>query len=519
MGSVLLVLLAFGRLIGLPLDAKRAAPDLVVSLQVSAPGHDVADVEASITQVLEEAAGPIPGVTGLRSESRADRALIEVVFSGSTPRPTDPLAATRAVRDAVVSAMPRLPPELAPPTVAVVPDEQPVLELALEGDAPLASMRSLADELGATLATVAGVAALELCGGERELTVTVDPARLAAFGKSLTAVRDALADGRARTPADLGATRLTAGGAAIALSDVAVVADGPSAAGCSAYRDDRAVVLGTIRRRTGSDAATVRAALAERLAGFGRNAPPGVKVTVLPTEGTVDAWIELRAGASPEKAAQAAADAARRTAGVTFWRAQDPRRVHVRTADPARLRDLDGLGLTLRRPAAEERLVLRGVSMEALERAAADVVRSAAGPAVAAGVDGAQREPALAVELDATRLATVGARREDVTLVLGAARSGIEVGFVERVPVRLRLPHDAVPGVSIPGAAGKGVPISAVADVRQTLAPVAIVRGDRRRQVTVWLRATRPLALVELVALMARIAWVPLAPGVEASWR
>jgi multidrug efflux pump subunit AcrB len=63
------------------------------------------------------------------------------------------------------------------------------------------------------------------------------------------------------------------------------------------------------------------------------------------------------------------------------------------------------------------------------------------------------------------------------------------------------------------------VPLSTVAVVRQALAPVAIVRRDRRRQVTVWLRAVRPPSLIEVCALLARLAALPLPPAVEASWR
>src|SRR5438045_2983204 len=142
MGAMFVALLAFGRLIGLPLDA-RPVPELVVALRVEAPGHAADAVEASVTELLAEAAAHIPGVA---------------------------------------------------------------------------------------------------------------------------AVRDAIAGAHARTPAELGAVRL----ARAVVSDVAVVTDGQNPAGCVGYRADHVVVLGTIRRTIGSDAATVRAALAERLAAFAK---------------------------------------------------------------------------------------------------------------------------------------------------------------------------------------------------------------------------------------------------------
>jgi HAE1 family hydrophobic/amphiphilic exporter-1 len=170
-----------------------------VRVQTSLPGAAPEEVEVLLTDALESAVNTVEGIDELRSVSTTERSNVIVNFN--LDRDVDDAA--QDVRDRVSAALPLLPEDVRPPTVAKIDnDSEPVMTIALSGPRSLRELTELADKLvRVRIERAPGVGEVRLKGSQpRTMNVWLDADRLEAYGISAAEVRDAISAENADVP-------------------------------------------------------------------------------------------------------------------------------------------------------------------------------------------------------------------------------------------------------------------------------------------------------------------------------
>ena len=198
-----LLLLIIGVMSALRLSI-REYPDIsqpVVSINVNYRGANAAVIETRVTQVIENEVAGLEGVDKLSSQSRDERASINVQFNAD--RNMD--SAANDVRDRVTRIMARLPDEADPPQIQKVENgADPVLIAILSSNKRNAleltdyAERYLVDRL----ASVPGVASVQMNGNRRyAMRVWLDRGAMAARKIAVTDLETALRNENVELPA------------------------------------------------------------------------------------------------------------------------------------------------------------------------------------------------------------------------------------------------------------------------------------------------------------------------------
>jgi copper/silver efflux system protein len=261
-------------------------------------------VEDQVTYPIVAALLGTPRVKAVRGFSDFGYSFVYVVFQDGT----DPYWARSRVQEYLSNIQARLPQgvrtELGPDATAVGWVYQYAL-VDRSGQRPLDELRSLQDwTLRTALQSVPGVAEVASIGGYvRQVQVTVDPDRLAAYGLPIGDVVKAVQGsneetggrliewsgvermvrvrGYSRTPAEFAnvVVRTGPGGVPVRLADVARIEWGPELRRGVADLDGLGDhVGGIVVMRHGENALTVIRAVKGRLAELERSLPPGVEV-------------------------------------------------------------------------------------------------------------------------------------------------------------------------------------------------------------------------------------------------
>jgi hydrophobic/amphiphilic exporter-1 (mainly G- bacteria), HAE1 family len=291
---------SFSRL-GLDRFPKVDFPTVVV--QTRLPGAAPEEVETEISDKIEEAVNTISGIDELRSTSSEGVSTVIVAFLLEK----DGDIAAQEVRDRVNRVLPLLPKNIQQPTVEKFdPDAAPVMTLAVSADKPIRDITEYADKtLRRQLESVNGVGQVLVVGGrQRQINITLDPARLQGHNLTVTDVSHALQMQNAEIPGgrvEAGATQMTLrtrgrvqsvaefgdvvvkerDGHPILLRDVATIEDGMADATTRANVSGKSTVLLTIRRQSGINTVAMVDAVNERLADIKAITPPGYKVWVV----------------------------------------------------------------------------------------------------------------------------------------------------------------------------------------------------------------------------------------------
>ncbi len=174
-------------------------PDLsypTLTVRTEYTGAAPLEIEALVSDPVEEAVGVVKGLRKLKSVSRTGQSDVVLEFAWGT----DMDQASLEVRDKLETL--RLPLEVKPPVLLRFnPSTEPILRLVLTGrdgaqpEAELMRLRRYADEeLKKRLEPVAGVAAVKVGGGlEDEVQVLIDQNRLAQLRLPLDTVINRLA--------------------------------------------------------------------------------------------------------------------------------------------------------------------------------------------------------------------------------------------------------------------------------------------------------------------------------------
>lgn len=268
----------------------------IVQVSVTLPGAAASEVETQITREVEASVSNVAGVEHVQStvSEGISSTTIEFAIGEDAQKATDEV---RAAVDGVRSSLPRGIQE--PIVQRFDIDSAPIVTYAVA--APKMSDIELSwlvdDTIARRLITEDGVAQVIRVGGiDREINVTLDPARLTALGLTAPQVNDALRSsnvdvpggrseigGREQTVRVLGATDTvaalanltipTASGREVRLSDVATVASGAAERRGFAALDSQSVVgFQVMKTKKASDVA-VADAIEEATAALAKELP------------------------------------------------------------------------------------------------------------------------------------------------------------------------------------------------------------------------------------------------------
>ncbi|MBI1851876.1 MAG: efflux RND transporter permease subunit [Planctomycetes bacterium] len=274
-----------------------------VTVRTELPGAAPEEIEASISDKVEEAVNTVEGITELRSVSTQGVSVIIATFS--LDRDID--TAAQDVRDRVAGIARDLPRDADPPVIAKFNNDlTPVLTIALAGQRSLRELTEIADKIvKRQLERAAGVGDVRIVGGlSRAINVWVDADRLAAYQIPISQVRDALISQNADVPGGnvtSGAREQTLrtmgrivdpaafddvvvetiNGAPIRVRDVGRAEDGTKEQRSTARLDGVPTVTLEVRRQSGANTVAVIEAAKVALAKIAPQVPSDVRLEII----------------------------------------------------------------------------------------------------------------------------------------------------------------------------------------------------------------------------------------------
>jgi cobalt-zinc-cadmium resistance protein CzcA len=289
----------------LPIDATPDITNVQVQINTEAPGYSPLEAEQRLTFPIETAIAGLPGLLYTRSISRYGLSQVTVVFVDGT----DVYFARQLVNERLRGVV--LPPGVSSDLGPIATGLSEIFFYSIE-PAPgarkpdgtewtLQDLRMFQDWIiRPQLRRTPGVTDVNSVGGfERQYHVTPVPARLSAYGLTMTDVIDALqrnnanvgagyiehfgeqylvrVPGQASTIEDLkGIVVATRNTIPITIANVADVSIGEELRTGAATQNGREVVLGTALMLIGENSRTVSRAVAAKLEEAARSLPPGI---------------------------------------------------------------------------------------------------------------------------------------------------------------------------------------------------------------------------------------------------
>ncbi len=329
-GAIVVVTVAmavFGllNLARLPIDAVPDITNVQVQINTVVEGLPPLDIERQVTFPIETAMAGLPGLVESRSLSRYGLSQVTVVFRDGT----NIYFARQLVNERLQEARESLPQGIAEPAMGPIAtglgdiflwevEAAPEARKADGSPYSVTDLREIQDWIiKPQIRTVSGVTEVNTIGGYRkQYDIRPDPARLRAYGLTLSDVLSAVAknnqavgagylprkgeqylvhtDGRLSTPRDIEQVVVaTRGGVAIHVADVATVGLGQELRTGAATSHGRETVVGTAIMLFGENSRVVAKRVGERLQDVSRSLPPGVTArAVYDRTKLVDATIE-----------------------------------------------------------------------------------------------------------------------------------------------------------------------------------------------------------------------------------
>jgi HAE1 family hydrophobic/amphiphilic exporter-1 len=199
---VVLMVLLLGAisLLRLPIDLMPdiSYPTLSISCTYENAGPE--EIEELITRPIEQAVSAVPGVDQLTSVSVEGQGTVRVTFSWGT----DLDAAANDIRDRLDRIIDKLPEDADRPTLRKFDlASYPILILGASSNLdPVKARRIIEDQVQYRLERVPGVAAVDIRGGlEREIHVSLDPAKINALSIPLESIIEKVSEGNVNIPA------------------------------------------------------------------------------------------------------------------------------------------------------------------------------------------------------------------------------------------------------------------------------------------------------------------------------
>ncbi len=171
----------------------------IVTIRTIYPGAGPREIETTVTKEIEDAVSSVSGIKTVNSTSIEGVSIVFIEFNIGT----DIDVAATDVKDKIDQIKIKLPEDAEEPTVLKLDlNARPVITMAVSGNRPLEEVYRIVDDVIADeLSRVDGVASVDILGGkEREILVSIDPARLDAYGISIMQVIQAIAGGNLELP-------------------------------------------------------------------------------------------------------------------------------------------------------------------------------------------------------------------------------------------------------------------------------------------------------------------------------
>jgi HAE1 family hydrophobic/amphiphilic exporter-1 len=197
---MMVVVLGGISLIRLPIDLMPDISYPTISISCTYENAGPEEIEELITRPIEQAMSAVPGVEELTSTSVEGQSNVRVTFTWGTDLDT----ASNDIRDRLDRVTGRLPEEADRPTLRKFDLASfPVLILGASSRLdPVQTRLILEDQVKYRLERVPGVAAVDIFGGlEREIHVSLDPAKINALAIPLDQIVSQVRDGNVNIPA------------------------------------------------------------------------------------------------------------------------------------------------------------------------------------------------------------------------------------------------------------------------------------------------------------------------------
>lgn len=300
---VVLTLVGIAAFLRLPVNANPSVSFPVVTVTITQPSAQPAEMETQVTRRVEGVAAGLVAVNHIRSTVANGISTTTVEFKIGT----DPDRAANDVREAVAQIRSDLPQSIQEPVVSRVDvDGSAIIYYTVR--APNMSAVELSwfvdDTLNSELLTLPGVQKVQRLGGvNREVRVSLDPERLLALGVTADQVNTAMRELNTNVPSGRGEiggreqsirtigsatsvedlSRLSvpiSGGRWVQLSDVAKIEDTSSEPRNFARLDGEPVVSFSVSRSKGASDTVVADRVAARLAEI-QARTPGIEIKEL----------------------------------------------------------------------------------------------------------------------------------------------------------------------------------------------------------------------------------------------
>lgn len=283
-----LALLIFG-VVSVPRLAIELMPDMefpVAVVVTSYNGASPTEVEKLVTKPVESAIATVSNIDSISSVSMQGASQVIVMFNWGT----DLDQATLDMREKVDQIKAALPDDANSPRVMRFdPNSQPIIYYSLSGKEDVNRMKEVAEDMIQTrLERIEGVAAVSINGGrERVVDVTLDPAKMAAYGLTIEQVQQAISssnqsastgavregdkkvnirvEGEFVEVSKIGLTPISIGTGSIRLKDIGTVEDSLEDITSMNYLDGTQSVFFTITKASGGNTIEVADAVKKEI--------------------------------------------------------------------------------------------------------------------------------------------------------------------------------------------------------------------------------------------------------------
>lgn len=199
---LLSIVLVLGGVFAVFVIPKESSPEIKIPVGIvttALPGASADDVEALVTNKIEDHVRGVQNVTKVTSKSGDGISLVTVEFSAHA----DIDKSIALLKDAVDSAQPDLPDTAMESTVSDVNfADQPVMIVSIAGNLAPEELTRLGETLSTELKRVNGVSSVSVSGvSARQVQVIVDQAKLQQYNLTLDAVTSALRSAGIASPA------------------------------------------------------------------------------------------------------------------------------------------------------------------------------------------------------------------------------------------------------------------------------------------------------------------------------
>lgn len=304
--SMLIIALVFLGLFSLPRLAVDLYPDMELPIAVVVTSYDgaaPAEVEKLVTKPIESSVATTGNIKEIQSRSQNGNSLIIVQFNWGTNMDN----AAIELREKIDYVRGILPDDAGSPRVMKLdPNQAPIISLSVTGTDVVKLKKIAEDTIQPRLERLDGVASVGVSGGKtREIKVILDPAKMEAYGLSVTQVMQALSSdnisgtaglvdkgsnetairvvGEFNTLEELKQVQVSLPGMgnSIALGDLATIEDSFKKESKFAFVDGKPSLGMDVMKSTGANTVQVAKQVLGEVENLNKVLPSGVKITTV----------------------------------------------------------------------------------------------------------------------------------------------------------------------------------------------------------------------------------------------